>query len=534
MSKLLEIFGRAITVDVADLILESLNKSRPPRDNNKSAQYRRLDGIIELMVELKLDATQDQLKLYLFDNPSCSHGRLAAAAICLYKNKLNDAIEQLNSVYMGQPANTLSLYALGHCYERIGKESQAIEFYQDCLKFKNYLQFPAQRLAAIYLKNGQLEKTIKQYELLKQQYPDDMSILVTLGYLYIASAQYDRAIETFNTAILIHPDNFIIEDESIDQLIQDGQLNDALQLIEDLLQQQPNRVELISKYADVLDMLGATAEAASQYQQALRLCPDFLEATIKLGTQYLNMKAEQLAAQQFNKAVEINDRIVDAYIGLATAQKLSGIVTDALATLSLAAAIQPNSSFLFAESANLLFQTVFGDSGLNYWGYNSTAIIELVIQAHHNETKRRPHNPDIYYRLGLLLMSITRLSDAIKAFQVALDINPTFDRARTKLAVCYFEMGQRENALNQLSSDLYFDKETFELYYKTALLYCDKLKFASSLMNLDHFMEQNFSHFEPSFNISIVLQNLGLLDRVSLMWENLFDTAKYALSVNTS
>jgi len=356
MSTLLEILGRAITVDTADLIVSWLDALKISKDNSESAQYLQLNKIIELLGNGKFDAAQEQIRLYLFENPACTRGRMAAAAVYLQRNQIQNAIEELNSVYLRQPNNTMALYALGHCYERLGKEAQAVEFYQDCLKFKSYLQLPAQRLAAIYFKNGQLEKTIQQYELLKNEYPDDISILVTLGHLYIAGLEYTKAIETFNTAILLHPGNFYTDDDDIDQLIADGQLYDALEHIQDLLQNQPDRPDLIARCADVLSMLGSTAEAVSQYEEAIRLCPDFLEATIKLGTQYLQLNAEQLAAQQFNRAVEINDKIVDAYIGLATANKLAGDIPYALATLSLAAAIQPNSSFLFAETATLQFK----------------------------------------------------------------------------------------------------------------------------------------------------------------------------------
>ena len=81
---------------------------------------------------------------------------MAAAALCLRENHLKEAMEELNSVYMRQPSNTLALYVLGHCFERMGHQAQAVEFYQDCLKFKDYLQLPAQRLGAIYFKDGRL------------------------------------------------------------------------------------------------------------------------------------------------------------------------------------------------------------------------------------------------------------------------------------------------------------------------------------------------------------------------------------------
>ena len=532
MSRLLEILGRAMAVDTAELIWHWFGAVQVLKDDNESAQYQQLNKIIELMGDRRVKAAEEQLRLYLFENPSCTWGRLAAAAICLENNQLNSAIEELNSVYLREPNNTMALYALGYCYERLGKESSAIEFYQDCLKFKNYLQLPRQRLAAIYFKNSQLEKTIQEYELLKNEYPDDISALVTLGHLYIANARYAKAIEAFNTAILIHPDNFHTEDDDIDQLIWDGQLHEAAERLEDLLQEQSDKADLIVKHADVLNMLGATAEALSQYEEAVRICPDFLEATIKLGTQYLQMHEGQLAAQQFNRAVEINDQIVDAYIGLAIAQKLAGKVSDALVTLSLAAAIQPNSSLLLAETATLQFRVSFGGNLPFHNTENSPELIEAVIGAHQKQITRRPQNPDLHYRLGVLMMSVGRMSEAIKAFENTLEINPTYNRARSKLAVCLFETGQKEQALEQLTGPECLEKNTLELHYKIALLYCDRVKFASSLMNLERYLENNFTSADSAVNISVVLQNLGLLDRVVAMWDNLSDTANQATDVS--
>jgi tetratricopeptide (TPR) repeat protein len=537
MSRLLEILGRAITVDTADLIWHWLNTVNLLKDDGESGQAEQINKIIELMGQRKAEAAEEQLRLHLFDNPSSIRGRMAAAAICLSKNQLNSAIEELNSVYVRRPNNTMALYALGCCFERLGKEAEAVEFYQDCLKFKNYLQLPRQRLAAIYFKNSQLEKAIEEYELLKSEYRDDIWTLVTLGHLYIANAGYAKALETFNTAILIHPDNLHTEDEHLNQLIRDRQLEEALERLDDLLAEQGERADLIMKRADVLSMLGATEDSISQYQEALRIWPDFLEATIKLGTQYLQMNCEHPAAQQFNRAVEINDQIVDAYIGLAIAQKLAGNTSDALVTLSLASAIDANSSLLLAETATLHFRMGFVENPVSYSGddstktdlYNGSELIMAAISAHHQQVTGHPQNPDLYYRLGVLLMSIGKMNEGIKAFQRALEINPTYSRARNKLAVCLFETGQKQAALEQLTGPDCLDKDTLQLHYKVALLYCDKVKFASSLINLDRLLEENFACTDATVNISLVLQNLGLLDRAAAMWDNLSDTANQAM-----
>jgi len=295
-----------------------------------------------------------------------------------------------------------------------------------------------------------------------------------------------------------------------------------------LLADEPERADLIAKRADILATMGATSDAIAQYQHALRSCPDFLEATIKLGTNYLRMHAEQLAAQQFNRAIEINDEIVAAYVGLAAAQKLAGQASEALKTLSLASAIQPNSAFLFAETGKLILKAAL-DANLIQAPEAGRPLDEVVIAAHRAHLERFPYNPDLHYRLGILLSGVNRMREAVESFEMTLQINPTFTRAGTKLAVCLFETGRSNEALERIMPPTHYAPDTLDLYYQTALLYCNRIKFASSVINLQHQLEATFGpNLDPTTNISIVLQNLGLSDTVGLMWENLCQTAAHA------
>jgi len=531
MSSLLEILGEAITIDTADLIWYWLREIRNNNDD-QSAQSQCLDKVISLASDMKSESAKQQLRLYLFDNPSCIYGRLAAAAINISEGQLTQAIEELNSIYMRQPNNTMALYALAHCHERLGNQQEAIEFYQDCLKFKNYLQLPRQRLAAIYLQNRQLEKTIMEYELLRNEYPDNITALVLLGYLHIANAEFPKAVDAFNNAILIHPDNFSTISGEIDDLLKNGNHYQALEKIDQMLERQPDKPELLLKRADILNMMGSVYDGIEQYEYALKLCPDFLEATIKLGVLYLHNSERRLAAKQFNKAFEINEQIVDAYVGLSTAQNLGKNEQEALSTLSLASAIQPNSIVLFAQTAILQFEATLSEQDLHYDKKDSLNIIETIINTHRRQISQNPRNPDLLYRLGLLMISIENIEEAIQAFKAVLEINPTFNRARNKLAICMFETNKQKEALSYLTLTNCLDTDTLLLHYKTALLYCDSVKFASSLLNLEQNIQENYVKADATTNISVILQNLGLLDRASAMWDNMEDTANHAINSN--
>ena len=529
MSKLLEIFGKAITVDTADLIwhwLDALQMQNSGRD-----RLAELEPVLDLISKMELDQAEEKLKFYLFDKPSCMAGRMLAAAICLHKNDLTGAVELLQSVYLREPNNTMALYTLGHCYERLGYEAEGVEFYQDCLKFKNYLQLPRQRLGAVYFKNGQIEKTIREYEELKNEYPDDIASLGILGYLYIANMDYESAIDTFNTAILIHPDNFhanVIDPETT-ELIKNGDNYEAISRLGERIESQPETAYLYVQLADVLANIGDASEARLNYEKATRIQPSYLEATVKLGSLHLRMGQNALAAEEFNKAVEINDEIVDAYVGLATSQKLADMSDQSLGTLSLASAIEQNSTILFAKTAMLHFQTAMIDCGQVEGMEQDNTLIETVIQAHQKQMKMHPNNLDLYYKYGLLLMNIGQIQAARDAFSRVININPTHYRALTKLILCFFESGRQDEALKHLTAIETPTKETLELHYKTAILYCNKGRFATAMKKMRDSLEGAFDPTETNVSISTVLQNLGLLDRATATWDSLRQVTRSAM-----
>jgi tetratricopeptide (TPR) repeat protein len=513
MGQLLSIIGNGIGIEIADLIWHCLRQSAETLAKTDPAHAQMLDKVIDLADARKQSLLRHRLDEYRSAHPRSHYVNLAAAAIALADSRLNEAYDLLKSIYSKCPRNVTALYALGHCCERLGREQDAIAFYQDCLKFKNHLQFPRQRLAAIYFKNGQIEKTITEYQQLAAEYPDDLSILLTLGHLYIAISQYKLAIDTFSTAILIQPDNFSPENDEIDLLIESGELNDALDMIEKALHEFPDRPDLLLRRASVFASLGQEEQALDEFNRTIAVCPHFLDASIKLGSYHMRLGKPSSAAIQFTKAALINDRLVDAYLGLATAQKLSNNTSEAATSLSLAATIDNNGPMMFAQAVCLQCNPPSVDL--------ETRPIDSILEAQTQMVNLRPQNPELHYRLGILLMSIGRITEATGLFERALQLNPTFAASRNKLAVCLYETDEAAFALETLKPPMCLQNDTLGLHYRVALLYCDKIKFASCLLDLEQWLHDTLASADAVVNISIVLQNLGLLDPTYSTWDNL-------------
>jgi len=109
-------------------------------------------------------------------------------------------------------------------------------------------------------------------------------------------------------------------------------------------------------------------------------------------------------------------------------------------------------------------------------------------------------------------MSIGRLNQAIELFTRSVELNPMFSLARNKLAVCLNETDESALALETLVSTLRLTPEMVNTYYRIAILYCDKIRFASSLLNLEQWLNDSLAATDAVVNISVVLQNLGLID----------------------
>lgn len=529
MSKILEIFGKGITVDTAEVIwhwlTQILSQEQP------SAQTETLFKILDHLANRETVLAENKLGTYLSEFTDCIYGRMAAAALCITQNDLTEALKQVQSVYWRQPSNTMALYVMGYCHEHSGRIEQAVEFYQDCVKFKSYLQLPRQRMAAINLKEGRVDRAIKEYEILTSEHPNDISSAVLLGYLYLASNRFQQAVDTFNLSILSHPDNFMdsqSEDE-IQSLIDGEMYEQALEAIKKVIEQIGPCHDLIIRMGDLYGQWEKPEQAIACYEYATRIQPSSLEACIKLGTHYLRCQQFAIAAEQFNRAAEINDEILDAYMGLALAQESLGHNRRAIQTLSMASSIHKNSVLLCTEATMLHFQSVIDEENTtNKKSDNRTIVLNDVIQAYEQQIKVCDNRSDLHYTYGMLMMEEIRLPEAIAAFEKARTLNPTSYRALCKLIISLLDDSQIETAVEMLTQPNIIGAESFEQYYQMTMLYADKKSFGKALKKLAALnVTGDFKLAEIRAELEEMLESLGVIDRSVINWERISKLSKW-------
>lgn len=527
MSKILEVFGKGLTINTAEVVRHWLGRKLSQEEASE-----RTDSLLKIhdyLANRELVLAENHIREYLANYPECTLGRMSGAAVCLLQNELEETIQQTQSIYFREPANTMALYVMGHCYERLGHIEQAFEFYQDCVKFKSFLQLPRQRMAAIYLKEGRLDRAVKEYEILTSEHPDDISSIILLGHLYLESNDIRRAIDTFNLGILAHPDNFMDfeKDEEIQTLIECGMFEQALEAIKWTIEKVGPSPDLIIRMGDVYSQWEKGIQAIACYEKAILIQPNSLEARIKLGTHYLRSHRFSSAAEEFNKASEINDEILDAYMGLAISQKLSGLEKESRRTLALASSIQKNSVLLFTEMATLQFQAI-SDENCHAEKESDKRVVatEHVIRAYQNQIKQSATNADSHNKYGILMMNEEKLGAAVSAFENALALNPMNYRVLYRLIICLFDNGQFERSLAMLTKTEAAKASAFENYYQMTILFTDKKAFADAMKKTCKIKAaESCEMLELRDCVEDILDTLGIIDRSYTSWERINETS---------
>ena len=506
MSKLLEIFGKAINVKTCDVMWHWLCSMLP---RCIDIEYRgSFEQILELISDSKYEEAVEQINSYLDEFPDSTYARMASAVICLRCSQIDKAIEQLQSVYYREPFNTMALYGLGFCYEITDKQAWAIEFYQDCIKFKGHLQLPRQRLAAIYFKDGRIEDAIAQYEMLVEEYPDDSVSLNLLGHLYLAVMDYERADEVLSKAILIHPDNFSCNgNDEIAGLIESEQFDYALQVVEEQLDTIGELADLVARKGEIFAKAGDLNQAIRCYKKALRIEPSYLEAVIKLATIYLKCQRYALAIEQFRYALKLNEDVVDTYVTLASVQCHLGDKELALETLDMGASISQNSILLFGEVETLKHrQSQLGNP-------DKSLVMQKLINDAIAKANQFKYSFERYYSLAMLLMAVANVDKALVAMKAAVELNSDSTQATNAVILCSYLTNKKQDALGMLKKHGELPASSMlKRYYEVAILFCDDEKFNEkfSQSRADFAVAFNSAHNNIENNPSSLLENMGL------------------------
>lgn len=569
MSHLLELLGLGLEHDLSDLLdryfwsppSPGLPGRIPPQADTSQleARCREHPGRADPHLPLGLaclragqwDGAIEHLRRACAQNPQDVPALLAMAAACDGRGDSAGALEHLENALRhdggaGHPAPIF--FAVGLCQEKLQRPREAADHYRRAAAEDKDFVAAHERLAAVNVVAGDIEGAIGACESLRTALPGQAWVRATLGHLYFRAGRHSRAIEEFQAAIALEPENWSMVDEEVESMIAGGQVRQAMQRLNELLDQQGPFADLHVRLGDLHGQVGDDEQALRHYHQALELQENYLEATVKVGTHHLVFGRWDQAAEAFAQAAAINDSLMANYVGLGAAQDAAGQGEEAARSFELAAAIEPNSTLLLAEASRLHVRSSAaqapgtataparpstalkaGEEAPSRPAYDPAVHsdvegLTIALERYARTVEEHPGRADLRYQFAVLLRADGQDPQAAEQFVKVLGENPCCIEARIRLGILQAEGGRKDQAAQTFRQALQTPPEALEAHYRLGVLYTDRRRLEEEARRMEA-AAGPADRPRVRERLALSLQNLGLMDRAAAVWRSAWRVA---------
>ncbi len=231
----------------------------------------------------------------------------------LYLNK-SDKIHAVTAFKLAQEMNPENPYynnSLAYAYVKAELYDDAIEYYQLAIKLnpdEEWTSIVCHALGSIYaeVKNNYeaAEATFNAGIVLD---PKNVDIQLSLGDLFMAQNDLDRAIKTYCDAISVDPENYLTYAKTGLALWEKDYLEEAIVAFHKSVEINPN-FEISQNNLGVvyLDGLGDPKESVEYFKNAIEINPNYTLAYFNLARAYQAIGEKALAAEYYQMTIDLN------------------------------------------------------------------------------------------------------------------------------------------------------------------------------------------------------------------------------------
>jgi eukaryotic-like serine/threonine-protein kinase len=272
---------------------------------------------------------------------------------------LESAISHFERAIELDPKFALAHSALGGCYvNRVLKGlGEANDYDKAEREFNKALALDPKLLEArmhmvfIYMTNGQKQKAREEVELLREEYPNDVGVHFTRGYLARLDADYERALRSFDRMVRLNPEERVVTSfHRARVFMYQGRYEDALHELDKGAELEPDHPLLQTFRGRVLYYRGEVDSATRILEQVLERHPTMEGIRPILATCLSAQGKHEQANRQLTERVKVaaaQDH--DVAYWLASAYLLQGRQVLALEWLQKAISLG-NENYLWFES----------------------------------------------------------------------------------------------------------------------------------------------------------------------------------------
>lgn len=317
--------------------------------------------------------------------------------------------------------------------------------------------------------NSRLDEALEIAERSIQLLPNDPLPYITRANAHRIAQRYEKAFADATTAVQCDP-NFpmahVIRGFACHHLHDlEGMGREA----KIGLEIDPRHPESRAMLAAYLFAKGKIDEGISQLDRAIATTPNMAALHFLKGYALEKKGSHREAVDNFTKAIEINDQIPGYFCRRAISLGNAGDFRAALRDVDAAETIMP--TYFDVASARAMItqkQKGYGHSGQT---------IAVGLQSN-------PQSADLWQGKGFNHYSNRQYSQAIEAFQKALEINPGYGEAHMGIGMVCIQQGKLDEALIHLNRATRHKEHLGRAYFEKSLVYIAKKDYEAAKVEL--------------------------------------------------
>ncbi|WP_158814051.1 tetratricopeptide repeat protein [Methylocapsa sp. S129] len=294
----------------------------------------------------------------------------------------------------------------------------------------------------------------------------DVAALVSFGHSLLAGADPAGALEVFQEARALAPDNLAIHNEIAYLLRRLGRADEAETIFRAILRAAPAHAGALAGLGYLLRARGVHVEALTAFEEALATGHGDLDLKIEVAHELRALRRFDEAERAYRDALVIAPGRADALIGLAQALRERGDLGGALSAFEAAAQVNPHNLEARNAIGYLLRQmkrpseaeAVFASIVSNAPGHGGALVglgyirgergdYEEALAAFEAAAAHDAHNPAIRIQIAHLLRKMDRPDEAEAMFHRVLDDAPNSVSAMIEMAKLKKSRGDRAGAM---------------------------------------------------------------------------------------
>jgi serine/threonine-protein kinase len=363
------------------------------------------------------------------------HVGLALAA----QGRLEEAIASHQRAIELDPKEELYYINIGVAFEKLGRLDDAVAINRRALEIDPQYADAYTNLGNALSRQGRLDDAMASFRRAAELAPKDAHCQFNLGHSFLEQGKLDDAAAALQRAIELDPKEPRSYDTLASVFVRQGRLDDAVASDRRAIAVEPKEAGFHYDLAIALGLQNKVDDAVASYRRAIELDPTDARYHMNLGNVLLKQGDPDEALASFGRAASLWSGQHDAY-----AVEWHAKATQAIAKL------QP-----YFEQRNRLLATLRGEreskdaeelcaaADLGYARGES----QLAIRAFQLAIELDPKVARYHLNLGVAFEHLGRLDDAVASYDRAIELEPKNAGSHLNLGNALLKKGELEDAI---------------------------------------------------------------------------------------